>query len=126
MSRILIQGVIFLVIASMVAGSGSKARTKRSILVGDSEGWRAGTNYTQWAIKNSPFQINDTLGMYHYKYQLTRSSETSYQKHLFFDTNMTPTHLIIFNHFDFFKLLSKVAVRVHCLRIYIDFFFFFI
>ncbi|AES73248.2 plastocyanin-like domain protein [Medicago truncatula] len=45
----------------MVAGSRSKARTKRSILVGDSEGWRAGTNYTQWAIKNSPFQINDTL-----------------------------------------------------------------
>jgi len=64
------------VIASMVAGSENKAIAKRSILVGDSEGWRAGTNYTQWAIKNSPFHINDTLGMYHHKYQLTRSSDT--------------------------------------------------
>ncbi|CAJ2641045.1 unnamed protein product [Trifolium pratense] len=62
MSRIFIQGFIFLVIASLAAaGSENKARAKRSILVGDSQGWRAGTNYTQWAIKNSPFRINDTL-----------------------------------------------------------------
>ncbi|XP_054797288.1 uncharacterized protein LOC129302431 [Prosopis cineraria] len=33
----------------------------RSIVVGDSQGWRAGTNYTDWAIRNSPFRINDTL-----------------------------------------------------------------
>ncbi|GAU36148.1 hypothetical protein TSUD_316770 [Trifolium subterraneum] len=64
MSRIFIQGFIFLVIISLAAaaaGSGNKARARRSILVGDSHGWRAGTNYTQWAIKNSPFRINDTL-----------------------------------------------------------------
>ncbi|XP_058781207.1 uncharacterized protein LOC131655340 [Vicia villosa] len=60
-SRVFMQGFIFLVIALLAAGSGSKAKTRRSILVGDSEGWRAGTNYTQWAVKNSPFHINDTL-----------------------------------------------------------------
>jgi hypothetical protein len=65
MSRIFIQGFIFLLIASLAAaaGSGNKARAKRSILVGDSHGWRSGTNYTQWTTKNSPFRINDTLGM---------------------------------------------------------------
>nr|KYP64546.1 hypothetical protein KK1_019146 [Cajanus cajan] len=37
------------------------ASEARTLLVGDSQGWRAGTNYTQWAIQNSPFHINDTL-----------------------------------------------------------------
>ncbi|XP_061343140.1 uncharacterized protein LOC133289259 [Gastrolobium bilobum] len=55
-NRVLAQGVIFFVIVSLAAGSEG-----RSILVGDTEGWRAGTNYTQWAIQNSPFHINDTL-----------------------------------------------------------------
>ncbi|ESW08648.1 hypothetical protein PHAVU_009G062600 [Phaseolus vulgaris] len=56
-SRILAQGVFVLLVLSSVA-EGTEPRT---ILVGDSEGWRAGTNYTQWAIQNSPFHINDTL-----------------------------------------------------------------
>ncbi|KAJ1387925.1 Phytocyanin domain [Sesbania bispinosa] len=56
-NRVLAQGVlIFLVIASLAAGSEG-----RNIFVGDSEGWRAGTNYTEWAMKNSPFHLNDTL-----------------------------------------------------------------
>ncbi|CAL0327051.1 unnamed protein product [Lupinus luteus] len=48
--------LVFLVIATMAAGGENK-----TILVGDSDGWRAGTNYTQWAIQNKPFHINDTL-----------------------------------------------------------------
>lgn len=59
-ARVFGQGiVIFLVIMSLAAGSDG-----RSITVGDSHGWSAGTNYTQWATKNSPFHINDTLGQY--------------------------------------------------------------
>jgi len=57
-TRILAQGVfVFLVLSSVAEGT-----EPRTILVGDSQGWRAGTNYTQWAIQNSPFHINDTLG----------------------------------------------------------------
>ena len=57
-TRILAQGVfVFLVITYVGA-----EREPRTILVGDSQGWQAGTNYTQWAIQNSPFHINDTLG----------------------------------------------------------------
>ncbi|KAK4268345.1 hypothetical protein QN277_025014 [Acacia crassicarpa] len=33
----------------------------RSITVGESQGWRAGTNYIDWAVQNSPFYINDSL-----------------------------------------------------------------
>ncbi|KAG5033926.1 hypothetical protein GLYMA_04G036600v4 [Glycine max] len=56
-TRILAQGVfVFLVITYVGA-----EREPRTILVGDSQGWQAGTNYTQWAIQNSPFHINDTL-----------------------------------------------------------------
>lgn len=36
----------------------------RTIVVGGSEGWRFGFNYTDWAIQNSPFYINDKLGPY--------------------------------------------------------------
>ncbi|KAI3448091.1 hypothetical protein Pfo_004756 [Paulownia fortunei] len=31
------------------------------IVVGGSENWRFGFNYTDWAIKNGPFYLNDTL-----------------------------------------------------------------
>ncbi|XP_010059773.2 uncharacterized protein LOC104447762 [Eucalyptus grandis] len=37
------------------------AAEARSIVVGGSENWRPGFNYTDWALKNSPFYINDTL-----------------------------------------------------------------
>jgi hypothetical protein len=32
------------------------------IIVGGSEGWRFGFSYTNWALKNGPIYINDTLG----------------------------------------------------------------
>ena len=52
--------LIVLLIASLEAMSEARGRT---IAVGDSEiGWRSGTNYTDWAIHNSPFYINDILG----------------------------------------------------------------
>lgn len=34
------------------------------ILVGGSQHWRFGYNYTDWAIKNAPFYLNDTLGLF--------------------------------------------------------------
>ncbi|KAL2231577.1 UNVERIFIED_CONTAM: hypothetical protein Sindi_1752300 [Sesamum indicum] len=37
--------------------------SSRRIIVGGSEqNWRFGFNYTDWAIKNAPFYLNDTLG----------------------------------------------------------------
>ena len=50
--------LIFIVIAFLLA-MGSEAKTT---VVGGSEGWRFGVNYTDWAIQNSPFYINDKLG----------------------------------------------------------------
>ncbi|KAL3843937.1 hypothetical protein ACJIZ3_001340 [Penstemon smallii] len=40
-----------------------KNATQRSnrFVVGGSENWRFGYNYTEWAIKNGPFYLNDTL-----------------------------------------------------------------
>ncbi|KAH6788483.1 hypothetical protein C2S51_003489 [Perilla frutescens var. frutescens] len=32
-----------------------------TVIVGGSEGWRSGYNYTDWALKHGPFYINDTL-----------------------------------------------------------------
>jgi hypothetical protein len=32
------------------------------IIVGGSEGWRFNFSYTNWALKNGPFYLNDTLG----------------------------------------------------------------
>ena len=52
-----VQGFILLLTASLLAVS--EANT---IVVGGSEGWRFGFNYTDWALQNSPFYINDTLG----------------------------------------------------------------
>ncbi|KAF8410008.1 hypothetical protein HHK36_002528 [Tetracentron sinense] len=50
------QGLILLVTASMFAVSLAK-----TIVVGGSEKWHFGFNYTDWALRNSPFFINDTL-----------------------------------------------------------------
>ena len=52
-----VQGFILLLTASLLAVS--EANT---IVVGGSEDWRFGFNYTDWALQNSPFYINDTLG----------------------------------------------------------------
>lgn len=44
-----------------------KNATQRSnkFVVGGSDQWRFGFNYTDWAIKNGPFYLNDTLGKLH-------------------------------------------------------------
>ena len=52
-----VQGFILLLTTSLlVVGEAN------TIVVGGSEGWRFGFNYTDWALQNSPFFINDTLG----------------------------------------------------------------
>ena len=33
-----------------------------NIIVGGSQNWHFGYNYSDWAIKNGPFYLNDTLG----------------------------------------------------------------
>ncbi|KAF8377507.1 hypothetical protein HHK36_030889 [Tetracentron sinense] len=50
------QGLILLVTASMFAVSLAK-----TTIVGGSTGWQYGFNYTDWALRNSPFFLNDTL-----------------------------------------------------------------
>ncbi|KZV41155.1 CUB and sushi domain-containing protein 3 [Dorcoceras hygrometricum] len=37
------------------------SQDSKRIVVGGSENWRFGFNYTDWAIKNGPFYLNDTL-----------------------------------------------------------------
>jgi len=34
----------------------------KKIIVGGSQNWHFGYNYSDWAIKNGPFYLNDTLG----------------------------------------------------------------
>ena len=36
--------------------------TSNTLVVGGSQNWRFGFNYTDWSIKNAPFFLNDTLG----------------------------------------------------------------
>ncbi|KAJ4963967.1 hypothetical protein NE237_023906 [Protea cynaroides] len=52
--------IIFLLILGTVSvlGVGNMAKT---IVVGGSEGWRFGFNYTVWAFNNGPYYLNDTL-----------------------------------------------------------------
>lgn len=33
-----------------------------TVVVGDSENWRYGYNYTEWAANTAPFYFQDTLG----------------------------------------------------------------
>ncbi|GLT47025.1 hypothetical protein SLA2020_207470 [Shorea laevis] len=49
-------GIILLVIASLLAVTQGS-----TVTVGGPQHWRYGFNYTDWAIKNSPFYIQDTL-----------------------------------------------------------------
>jgi hypothetical protein len=37
-------------------------QASHKIIVGGSEGWRFNFSYTNWALKNGPFYLNDTLG----------------------------------------------------------------
>ena len=43
-------------------GPNVRQRSRR-IVVGDDQKWQFGFNYTNWAIKNGPFYLNDTLGI---------------------------------------------------------------
>lgn len=36
----------------------------KKIIVGGSENWHFGYNYSDWAMKSGPFYLNDTLGKY--------------------------------------------------------------
>ena len=40
----------------------NNTQVSNRIIVGDSQHWRFGYNYTNWAIKHGPFYLNDTLG----------------------------------------------------------------
>ncbi|GMN40042.1 hypothetical protein TIFTF001_009267 [Ficus carica] len=51
----------------------------RTIVVGGSEGWHYGLNYTDWAIQNSPFYFKDKLV---FKYNPPRSASTVYSVYL--------------------------------------------
>ncbi|GKV04696.1 hypothetical protein SLEP1_g16816 [Rubroshorea leprosula] len=51
-------GIILLVIASLLAVTQGS-----TVTFGGPQHWRYGFNYTDWAIKNSPFYIQDTLGL---------------------------------------------------------------
>lgn len=52
------QGFVLLLMAASLLAVGEA----KTIVVGGSEGWRFGFNYTDWALQNSPFYINDKLG----------------------------------------------------------------
>ena len=52
-----IGGYILLLLASIAERS-----VAARIVVGGSEHWHFGFNYTDWAIKAAPFYKNDTLG----------------------------------------------------------------
>ena len=57
--------ILLVAVASLLEVSEAK-----TIVVGGLEGWRFGFNYTDWALQNSPFYINDELGEYHFPYCL--------------------------------------------------------
>ncbi|CAN6682077.1 unnamed protein product [Malus baccata var. baccata] len=48
--------ILLLAAASLLA-----VTEARTVVVGGSEAWRFGYNYTDWALQNSPFYINDQL-----------------------------------------------------------------
>jgi hypothetical protein len=43
------------------------------VIVGGSDGWRFNFSYTNWALKNGPFYLNDTLGELKYLIKLYNS-----------------------------------------------------
>ncbi|EEF40484.1 hypothetical protein RCOM_0774340 [Ricinus communis] len=48
-------------------------RTPKKIVVGGSAKWTFGFDYTDWAFRNSPFYVNDTLV---FKYKLPKDNST--------------------------------------------------
>ncbi|KAG6425212.1 hypothetical protein SASPL_115638 [Salvia splendens] len=62
--------VLFL--TSFMFGCGSAA----TVVVGGSEGWRYGYNYTDWALKHGTFYINDTIVFKHVAMNTSNESES--------------------------------------------------
>ncbi|KAF5740711.1 putative Lamin-like protein [Tripterygium wilfordii] len=56
--------LVFVLLAASLAAINGNGEG-RTIVVGGSQGWRSSVNYTDWTIRNSPFYINDRLGMIH-------------------------------------------------------------
>ncbi|CDP07616.1 unnamed protein product [Coffea canephora] len=52
------KGLLILLLTLVATLAISQAET---VVVGGSEGWRYGCNYTDWALKHGPFFLNDTL-----------------------------------------------------------------
>ncbi|XP_059435991.1 uncharacterized protein LOC132168925 [Corylus avellana] len=63
------QSLILIVAASILAACTANKESPRpkythspnKIIVGGSEGWHFNFSYTDWALKNGPFYLNDTL-----------------------------------------------------------------
>ena len=93
-------GFVVLVMATAMAVGEAK-----SIVVGGAENWRYGYNYTDWALKNSPFYINDKLGQY-----IHGESSTCFS--CLFSCNFSFSFL-----FFFFRLCTNVtdAVLTFCI-----------
>ncbi|CAB4265838.1 unnamed protein product [Prunus armeniaca] len=51
------QGFILILVAVSLFALGEA----KTVVVGGSQGWRYGFNYTHWTLKNGPFYIKDTL-----------------------------------------------------------------
>ncbi|XP_062097166.1 blue copper protein 1a-like [Humulus lupulus] len=51
------KGLVLLLVTASVLAIGQA----KTIVVGGTEGWRYGFNYTDWAIQNTPFYIEDKL-----------------------------------------------------------------
>lgn len=54
------QGFILILVAVSLLALGEA----KTVVVGGSQGWRYGFNYTHWTLKNGPFYIKDTLGTF--------------------------------------------------------------
>lgn len=57
----LAQGLVLVVTVATILATSQAADT---IVVGGSENWRFGFNYTGWALKHGPIFVNDILGMF--------------------------------------------------------------
>ncbi|KAK8658521.1 hypothetical protein V6N13_036724 [Hibiscus sabdariffa] len=47
-------------LANMTPGN-THSGAPQKFIVGDSQNWKFGVNYTDWSLKNAPFYLNDTL-----------------------------------------------------------------
>ncbi|KAB5526744.1 hypothetical protein DKX38_020591 [Salix brachista] len=69
------QGLILFLLATSLLAVGAT----RTIVVGGSENWKLGIDYSVWANQNKPFYFNDTLV---FKYDLPSENSTGYSVYL--------------------------------------------